>query len=65
VVGVTGGCEVQSRLASLGILPGQRIRVLSSGRLGPVMISVHNGKLALGRGVSHKLMVSPDRSNDK
>jgi len=56
---------VQSRLASLGILPGQRIRVLSSGRLGPVMISVHNGKLALGRGVSHKLMVSPDRSNDK
>jgi Fe2+ transport system protein FeoA len=59
VVGVSGGGEVQLRLASLGILPGQKIRIVQPSDFGPVMIAVKGSKLALGRGVSHKIMVRP------
>lgn len=59
VVGVSGGHEVQMRLASLGLLPGKRIHVVQRRGHGPVMILVHAGKLALGRGISHHLHITP------
>jgi len=59
VVEISGGHDVQMRLASLGLLPGKRIHVVQRRGHGPVMITVHAGKLALGRGISHHLHVSP------
>ena len=62
VVGIGGGCQMRMRLASMGILPGQNIMVLKANGLGPVMISSKSGKLALGRGISHNLLLALDRS---
>jgi Fe2+ transport system protein FeoA len=59
IVGIDGGCEVRTRLASMGILPGQEIRVLKPGNSGPTMISVKGSRVALGRGVSCKILVRP------
>jgi ferrous iron transport protein A len=59
IIGINGGGEVQTRLASLGIIPGQCIRVLQPGRFGPAMVAVKGAKLALGRGVSAKILIRP------
>jgi len=59
VVSIAGGGDVQTRLASLGILPGQKIRMVQPSNFGPVMITVKGSKLALGRGVGFKIMVQP------
>ncbi len=59
IVCISGGCEVQTRLASLGILPGQDIQVVRPGDMGPVLALVKGSKVALGRGVSHKIFVRP------
>ena len=62
IAGITGGREVLSRLASLGVLPGQTIKVIQANSVGPVIISGKPGKLALGRGICHKITLIPDRN---
>lgn len=59
IVTISGGCEMQTRLASLGILPGQAIEVVQPSGMGPVLAFVKGSKVALGRGVSHKILVRP------
>lgn len=63
VFAVKGGHAVQMRLASMGILPGQVIRVERANAVGPVLISAKAAKLALGQGVSHKLILT-DEADD-
>ena len=60
VVRISGGVAVQVRLASLGILPGQCLRVMQPSFFGPVMIAIKGSKLALGQGVSQKVLVRQD-----
>jgi len=59
VVRITGGTGVQHRLASLGVLPGQSITIMQPGGFGPVMIAVKGSKIALGHGITHKVLVQP------
>jgi ferrous iron transport protein A len=58
VVAVRAGWGLQRRLADLGLTPGIRVRVVSSGKPGPVVLDVRGSRLALGYGVAHKIMVS-------
>jgi len=51
-----GGRMVRSRLASLGINLGQEVTVLQNNR-GLIMVGVNGGRVALGRGVSQKILV--------
>lgn len=44
----------------MGILPGQTVKVLKANPAGPTMITVRTGKLALGRGISRRLLLTPD-----
>ena len=59
IVCISGGCEMQTRLASLGILPGQDIQIVQPSGMGPVLALVKGSKVALGHGVSHKILVRP------
>ncbi len=59
VLGVEGGSDVKMRLAGMGVMPGQIIKILKEGRVGPAMILLQDAKLALGRGVSNKLLLTP------
>ncbi len=64
VVSVAGGCGVQMRLASLGILPGQKLRLIKTSKAGPIMISVKGSKIALGRGIISKIIVRENGHTD-
>jgi ferrous iron transport protein A len=57
VISLHAGWGLQRRLADLGLTPGIEIKVISSGRPGQVVIDVRGSRLALGYGVSGKIMV--------
>lgn len=61
VLALRAGWGLQRRLADLGITPGVEVRVISSGRPGQIVIDVRGSRLALGRGVASKIMVSSAR----
>jgi Fe2+ transport system protein FeoA len=53
-----GGRMVRSRLASLGLNLGQEVTILQNNR-GLIMVGVNGGRVALGRGVSQKILTVP------
>ena len=57
IVSIQGGRRVTQRLADMGLTPGTEIELLRNGRLCPVEISVRGSKLALGCGISRKILV--------
>ena len=57
LVAVRAGWGLQRRLADLGLTPGVEFNVISSGRPGQVVLDVRGSRLALGHGVSGKIMV--------
>jgi len=57
LVSIRAGWGLQRRLADLGLTPGVEFRVISSGRPGQVLLDVRGSRLALGHGVSGKILV--------
>lgn len=54
---INAGQGLNSRLASMGLVPNVEITVVKSGHPGPFVISVKDSKMMLGRGVVSKIMV--------
>ena len=54
---VEGGHGLMLRLAEMGIRPGARFTVLSRGRPGPFIVTVGQGRLAVGRGMVDRMFV--------
>ena len=48
--------RLRHRLTELGLTPGVELKVLQN-KGGPLLLAVHNTRLALGRGMAHKIMV--------
>ena len=75
IVEIKAGRNVRGRLLGMGIMPGSEVRVLSGGRGGPVIIAQNDCRMALGLGMSKRIMVSrldldarrqdKDRRNDE
>jgi Fe2+ transport system protein FeoA len=59
LVGVRGGWGIRRRLADMGLTPGETVRVVQAGSSGPLLVAVRDFRLALGRGMAHKIMVEP------
>ena len=57
LAGIEAGRSLNSRLASMGLVPNVKITVVNNSRRGPFVISVKNSKMMLGRGMAHKIMV--------
>lgn len=57
VFAISGGRGVTRRLAELGFIPGEPIRVLSVGWGGPLLVEVRGSRIALGRGMAAKVLV--------
>ena len=60
VVEVVGGKGLVRRLYELGFTPGTKVRVISSSSPGPVLVDVKGARIALGRGVTMKIIVNPE-----
>ena len=60
VVEVVGGRGLVRRLYELGFTPGTKVRVVSSSSPGPVLVDVKGARIALGRGITMKIIVNPE-----
>jgi Fe2+ transport system protein FeoA len=58
IVAYEGGRMLRARLMAMGLNLGQVVRVLQNNR-GLIIIGVNGSRLALGRGVSQKILTSP------
>ncbi|MGD0553154.1 MAG: FeoA family protein [Sedimentisphaerales bacterium] len=58
IIRIGGGRGLRVRLTALGLLPNTQVTVVHNGRSGPFVISVKNSKMALGRGIVDKIIVS-------
>ncbi len=54
---IIGGQGIKKRLAGLGLTPGIELIVIQDTG-GPLLISVRDSRIALGRGLAHKILVS-------
>mgnify|MGYP006284397911 FL=1 len=59
VAGVNGGYRLLDRLSALGVVPGAAARILRNPRCGPLLLQVHDTRVALGRGQAAKVRVAP------
>ncbi len=59
VVKLRGGRGLVRRLSELGFTYGTKVKVLKSGSPSPVLVDVRGSRIALGRGVAMKIIVSP------
>jgi len=58
LVRIRGGRHVRQRLAELGLTPGTALRVIQSEAFGPLIVAFKDdARLALGRGMAHKIEV--------
>jgi Fe2+ transport system protein FeoA len=57
IVDIAGGHCLISRLNSMGIMPGDLARVIHQTWGGPMTIAVKGVRIALGRGIAHKIVV--------
>lgn len=55
---IEAGRGLNSRLASMGLVPNTVITVVNNGHPGPFVISVKGSRMMLGRGMAQKIMVS-------
>jgi Fe2+ transport system protein FeoA len=52
-----GGHQFLSRLASLGFTPGAHLTVVQNFGHGPIIVSLRDTRVALGRGEARKILV--------
>jgi Fur family ferric uptake transcriptional regulator len=60
-----GGRAVQQRLADMGLTPGTKIEVIKASGPGPIIVAFRGSRLALGRGLSQKVLVSTNSNPAK
>ncbi|NLE52768.1 MAG: ferrous iron transport protein A [Chloroflexi bacterium] len=65
LVEIRGGRRLRKRLADLGLTLGATLRVVQAHGCGPMIVAVkHDSRMAIGRGIAHKLIVTPDLAAD-
>lgn len=54
---INGGYRLQAQLNNLGIHEDDLIEIKRKARFGPLLITVHNSNVAIGRGIASKIEV--------
>lgn len=57
VCDICAGCKARTRLASLGLIAGSPLRVVSNPGFGPLLLSVGESRIMVERGVADKVQV--------
>lgn len=58
IVRINAGQGLNSRMASMGLLPNVQITVVNNHHPGPFVVDLQGSKLILGRGMANKVLVS-------
>ncbi len=61
IIDFTGGTGARMRLMTMGLRVGDSIEVITNISEGQIAVSIGNRRLVLGRGLSQKIIVRPDR----
>lgn len=56
---ICAGRGLTARLASMGLVPGVEVEVISRSTRGPFVVSVKGTRLILGRGMVSRILVAP------
>ncbi|UCG13366.1 MAG: transcriptional repressor [Deltaproteobacteria bacterium] len=62
---LVGGRQVQQRLADMGLTPGTKVEVVKARGPGPIIVAFRGSRIALGHGLSEKVLVSANSSPTK
>jgi ferrous iron transport protein A len=54
---LAGGRSLRQRLTDMGVVRGTRVKVVKNDMGGPLIISIGEGRLAVGRGMALRIMV--------
>ena len=57
LVAIHGGTQIRRRLADLGLNTGMTVQVITGIDQGPMILSVKDSRLAIGRGMAEKIIV--------
>ena len=57
IVFIYGGRGAHYRLVELGLLPGEKIKMVQNTGFGPVTIYVKGSRLSIGHGLAQKIIV--------
>jgi len=64
LIAIRGGRGIRKRLADMGLTPGTVLRVVQRDEWGPLIVAFKDdARLALGRGMAHKMAVEPLNSH--
>jgi ferrous iron transport protein A len=58
LVDIRGGHGIRRRLSAMGLNPGMKVTVVQNAMRGPIILGVMDSRIALGRGMAHKILVS-------
>ena len=58
LISLGAGWGLQRRLGDMGLTPGVEIKVISGGRPGQAVIEIRGSRMALGHGVTQKILVA-------
>jgi len=58
VTAIQAGHTAAARLASMGIFPGETLRIVQRENSGPILVEIKGTRIALGQGISEKVLVS-------
>ena len=58
IVAIYGGYCLNARLHAMGIIPGEIVKVVHRTGVGPMTLAVKGVRIAIGRGIAHKIEVS-------
>ena len=58
LVRINAGHGLNNRLAAMGLLPNVQFKVVDNHHPGPFVIDLKGSRMALGRGMANKIMVS-------
>ena len=59
IVALQGGRGLVGRMAALGFTPGATVRIVRNPGRGPIIVSVLDTQIALGRGQAEHVQVRP------
>ncbi len=63
LIRIDAGKKLTHRLNELGLTPGVKLIIVQDAG-GPLLVSVRDSRVALGRGMAHKMVVTPVEATD-
>jgi len=60
---VLGGRQILSRLATLGFTPGAQLTMVQNFGHGPLIVTIRDARIALGRGEASKVRVTINKTH--